>query len=138
MINWYGIKIIVFISLSLSLSVIASNEIFSLAGKQRLLIVASENNEDSLISAVNSFYIINRCHIHERNLRIITFVDNYHPQFSIPTFATNQSGIWLLGYDGHVAGYSKHQELLSTVLDLIDDMPIRKKEILESTSACNN
>ena len=44
----------------------------------------------------------------------------------------NKYGIWLIGYDGQVKGHSKDISLLKKIHHLIDKMPIRKKEMIDS------
>ena len=45
-------------------------------------------------------------------------------------------GIWLIGYDGNIKGYTKDNTLLFNLHNLIDDMSIRKKEMKELKTNC--
>ena len=38
----------------------------------------------------------------------------------------HKTGIWLIGYDGNIKGYTEDNTLLSNLHNLIDNIPIRK------------
>ena len=48
----------------------------------------------------------------------------------------HKTGIWLIGYDGNIKGYTEDNTLLSNLHDLIDNMPIRKNEMRRFKKTC--
>ena len=46
-------------------------------------------------------------------------------------------GIWLIGYDGQDKSHSTNISLLKEIHNIIDTMPIRKKEMTEQNEKCN-
>ena len=48
----------------------------------------------------------------------------------------DKTGIWLIGYDGNIKGYTEDNTLLSNLHNLIDNMPIRKNEMKKFSKIC--
>ena len=57
-------------------------------------------------------------------------------KFSLPQKYQNKYGIWLIGYDGENKSYSKNSDLLKVMHIIIDEMPIRKEEMLVKKTQC--
>ena len=55
----------------------------------------------------------------------------------IPDKYKNKYGIWLIGYDGKEKSYSNDTSLLKDIHNIIDTMPIRKREITQQIKKCN-
>ena len=49
----------------------------------------------------------------------------------------NKYGIWLIGYDGQDKSHSTDISLLKEIYNIIDKMPIRKREMSEQNKKCN-
>ena len=45
--------------------------------------------------------------------------------------------MWLIGYDGQIKSYSSDISLLKEIYNIIDKMPLRKKEKLEQKIKCD-
>ena len=52
------------------------------------------------------------------------------------SYFKGKTGIWLIGYDGNIKGYTEDATLLSNLHYLIDNMPIRKEEMKEFKKNC--
>ena len=52
------------------------------------------------------------------------------------SYFKDKTGIWLIGYDGNIKGYSEDNTLLSNLHNLIDNMPIRKEEMKNLKKNC--
>ncbi len=88
------------------------------------------------LETIDNFKSNNMCQLNDRKVRIITFIENTNPNYRAPSFMLNNTGMWLIGYDGEVKSYSTDNSLLFRILDLIDQMPIRKAELSKSPSVC--
>ena len=102
--------------------------------KKRILLVISENNNNSLIREVDNFFLDKRCDNSERNLRVLKVFLNQDN--ALITKYEKLKGIFLIGYDGAVKAHSKDSSLLLNLYNTIDNMPIRKKEIKNFKSIC--
>ena len=45
--------------------------------------------------------------------------------------------MWLIGYVGQIKSYSSDISLLKEIYNIVDKMPLRKKEILEQKIKCD-
>ena len=61
--------------------------------------------------------------------------DNYH-NIKSTSYFKDKTGIWLIGYDGNIKGYTMDNTLLSNLHNLIDNMPIRKDEMKKFKKNC--
>ena len=52
------------------------------------------------------------------------------------SYFKDKKGIWLIGYDGNIKGYTEDNALLLNLHNLIDNMTIRKEEIRELKINC--
>ena len=60
--------------------------------------------------------------------------NNYHIKST--SYFKNKTGIWLIGYDGNIKGYTEDNNLILNLHHLIDNMPIRKEEMKELKKKC--
>ena len=102
--------------------------------KKRILLVISENNNNSLISEVDNFFLDKRCDNSKRNLKVLKVF--FNQDNVVITKYEKVKGIFLIGYDGTVKAHSKDSSLLLNLYNTIDNMPIRKKEIKNFKSIC--
>ena len=77
-----------------------------------------------------------KCKNDERNLELLKIKkkNNYHIKST--SYFKDKTGIWLIGYDGTIKGYSEDDTLLSNLYNLIDSMPIRKNEMKNLNKNC--
>ena len=108
----------------------------SLKWEKRVLIASLRNSDSHLLAELNKFRRINQCELNDRNIQIIIYNNYSNTEFSTPKFINKKQGLWLVGYDGTVKGYSDDQKLLTDLFVIIDQMPIRKNEIEKSKSSC--
>ena len=52
------------------------------------------------------------------------------------SYFKDKTGIWLIGYDGNIKGYTEDNTLLSNLHNFIDNMPIRKDEMKKFKKNC--
>ena len=45
--------------------------------------------------------------------------------------------MWLLGYDGNVKAHSEDNQLLHNLFEIIDTMPMRKREMKSDPRNCS-
>ena len=104
--------------------------------KKRILLLIDKEEVTVLVNEVNKFFITHKCKNDERNLELIKFKkrnDNYKKRKS---YFKDKTGIWLIGYDGNIKGYTEDNTLLLNLHNLIDNMPIRKEEMKELKKNC--
>ena len=92
---------------------------------------------DQEISAVlNSF--LNQVIIKndERNLKLLKIKKENGYHIKRTSNFIHKTGIWLIGYDGNIKGYTEDNTLLSNLHNLIDNMPIRKNEMKKFSKIC--
>ena len=71
------------------------------------------------------------------NMQIL-FEKGLNSIYKLSPSLRNKRGVWLVGYDGFVKDYSENMDLLERIMRVVDEMPIRKKEIKNKTSICDN
>ena len=105
------------------------NKLKNYKWKKRILLLITKEDDNVLVNEVNKFFITHKCKNYKRNLELIKFKkgNNYHKK-GISSFK-DKTGIWLIGYDGHIKEYTEDNTLLSNLHKLIDNMPIRKDEM---------
>jgi len=108
---------------------IMAKQISELNWKKRLLLISYQNDGDQIFIKTTKFISDNRCEIEDRNLQIVFFEKFKNKDYIIPKFIKNKNGIWLIGYDGNVKGYSIDDSILPRLFNLIDSMPIRQNEM---------
>ena len=112
------------------------NKLENYKWKKRILLLITKEDDNVLVNEVNKFFITHKCENDERNLELIIFKkgNSYHKNRT--NYFKNKTGIWLIGYDGNIKGYTEDNALLLNLHNLIDNMPIRKEEIKELKKNC--
>ena len=104
--------------------------------KKRILLLISKEESNALTNAVDKFFINQKCKNDERNLELLKIKkDDYYYIKNTNSFK-DKTGIWLIGYDGNIKGYSEDYTLLSNLHHLIDNMSIRKDEMKNFKKNC--
>ena len=104
--------------------------------KKRILLLISKEESNALTNAVDKFFINQKCKNDERNLELLKIKkDDYYHIKNTNSFK-DKTGIWLIGYDGNIKGYSEDYTLLSNLHHLIDNMSIRKDEMKNFKKNC--
>ena len=104
--------------------------------EKRVILLIADQKDTELINDVNSFFNIKTCENNDRNLVLYKIIGKDIYNYKIPLQYQNKRGVWLIGYDGNDKLFSKDSSLLNNVYDIIDDMPMRKREILNNKSKC--
>ena len=123
--------ILFFITLSLKLPAM---ELSNLEWTKRFVVISVINENDKLYKITNIFFKDNECKINDRDIQLIVFKNFKNKHFKKPEFIKNNYGIWLIGYDGAIKDFSDNESILFRIFNLIDTMPIRKKQILKNKS----
>ena len=112
------------------------NKLENYKWKKRILLLITKEEDTVLVNEVNKFFMTHKCKNDERNLELIKLkkANNYHKK--IVYYFKDKTGIWLIGYDGNIKGYTEDNALLLNLHNLIDNMPIRKEEIRELKTNC--
>ena len=107
-----------------------AKQISELNWKKRLLIVSYKNEGEKIFNQSKKFISDNKCQIEDRNLEILFFKNFKNKDYSMPDFIENKYGVWLIGYDGNIKDYTENDKIYLGLFDLIDSMPMRKKEMI--------
>ena len=107
-------------------------QIQSFSSNKRIVLFITKGKYIHFINEVDNFFKKYRCENEIRNLEFIKIVGDEVKDYIIPDKYKNKYGIWLIGYDGQVKGHSIDISLLKKIHDLIDKMPIRKREMIDS------
>ena len=112
------------------------NKLENYKWKKRILLLITKEEDTVLVNEVNNFFMTHKCKNDERNLELIKLKkgNDYHKK--IADYFKDKNGIWLIGYDGNIKGYTEDNALLLNLHNLIDNMPIRKEEIREIKTNC--
>ena len=109
----------------------------SLSWKKRIVLFITKAKYVHFINETDEFFKINNCKNEARNLKYIRIVGDEINKYIIPDRYMNKYGIWLIGYDGQDKSHSTDISLLKEIHNIIDTMPIRKKEMTEQNEKCN-
>ena len=109
----------------------------SLSWKKRIVLFITKAKYVHFINETDEFFIRNNCKNEARNLKYIRIVGDEINKYIIPDRYMNKYGIWLIGYDGQDKSHSTDISLLKEIHNIIDIMPIRKKEMTEKNEKCN-
>ncbi len=109
-----------------------NKKIQSFSWNKRIVLFITKGKYIHFINEVDDFFKKYRCENEIRNLEYIKIVGNEVSNYIFPDKYKNKYGIWLIGYDGQVKGHSSDISLLKKIHHLIDKMPIRKKEMIDS------
>ena len=132
--------IISFISISMSYAsekIILEDYINSFAWEKRIVLFISKSKYIYFINETDSFFKKNKCENDNRNLKYIRIVGDEVKKYNISEKFKNKYGMWLIGYDGQIKSYSSDISLLKEIYNVVDKMPLRKKEILEQKIKCD-
>ena len=109
----------------------------SLSWKKRIVLFITKAKYVHFINETDEFFKRNNCKNEARNLKYIRIVGDEINKYIIPDRYMNKYGIWLIGYDGQDKSHSTDISLLEEIHNIIDTMPIRKKEITKQHEQCN-
>ena len=132
--------LISFMSISMSYAsekIVLKDYINSFAWEKRIVLFISKSKYVYFINETDNFFIKNKCENDNRNLKYIRIVGDEVKKYNISEKFKNKYGMWLIGYDGQVKSYSSDISLLKEIYNIIDKMPLRKKEKLEQKIKCN-
>ena len=107
-------------------------QIQSHSWNKRIVLFITKGKYIHFINEVDDFFKKYKCENEIRNLEYIKIVGDEVSNYIFPDKYKNKYGIWLIGYDGQVKGHSTDISLLKKIHHLIDKMPIRKKEMIDS------
>ena len=108
-------------------------QIQSFSWNKRIVLFITKRKYIHFINEVDDFFTKYRCKNELRNLEYLRIVGDEVSKYIFPDKYKNKYGIWLIGYDGQVKAHSTDISLLKKIHNLIDKMPIRKKEMIESS-----
>ena len=117
--------------------IILEDYINSFAWEKRIVLFISKSKYVYFINETDNFFKLNKCENDSRNLHYIRIVGDEVKKYNISEKFKNKYGMWLIGYDGQIKSYSSDISLLKEIYNIIDKMPLRKKEILEQKIKCN-
>ena len=129
-----------FMSISMSYAsekIILEDYINSFAWEKRIVLFISKSKYVYFINETDNFFKKNKCENNNRNLKYIRIVGDEVKKYNISEKFKNKYGMWLIGYDGQVKSYSSDISLLKEIYNIVDKMPLRKKEILEQKIKCD-
>ena len=116
---------------------ILEDYINSFAWKKRIVLFISKSKYVYFINETDNFFKKNKCENENRNLKYIRIVGDEVKKYNISEKFKNKYGMWLIGYDGQIKSYSSDISLLKEIYNIVDKMPLRKKEILEQKIKCD-
>ena len=129
-----------FITISMSYAsekIILEDYINSFAWEKRIVLFISKSKYVYFINETDNFFKKNKCENDNRNLKYIRIVGDEVKKYNISEKFKNKYGMWLIGYDGQIKSYSSDISLLKEIYNIVDKMPLRKKEILEQKIKCD-
>ena len=129
-----------FMSISMSYAsekIILEDYINSFAWEKRIVLFISKSKYIYFINETDNFFKLNKCENDSRNLKYIRIVGDEVKKYNISEKFKNKYGMWLIVYDGQIKSYSSDISLLKEIYNIVDKMPLRKKEILEQKIKCN-
>ena len=129
-----------FMSISMSYAsekIILEDYINSFAWEKRIVLFISKSKYVYFINETDNFFKKNKCENDNRNLKYIRIVGDEVKKYNISEKFNNKYGMWLIGYDGQIKSYSSDISLLKEIYNIVDKMPLRKKEILDQKIKCD-
>ena len=102
---------------------------------KRLLVINLKSKDKEKLNYINNWLFANKCKIEDRNINIVFFKDFINKKYKKPPFLKD-FGFWLIGYDGEVKSFSLEEKFIYEIFYLIDQMPIRKQEMLMYKKKC--
>ena len=107
-------------------------QIQSFSWNKRIVLFITKAKYVHFINEVDNYFKKYSCENKIRNLKYIRIVGGKVNEYIFPDKYKDKYGIWLIGYDGQVKGHSTDISLLKKIHYLIDKMPLRKKEMIDS------
>ncbi len=107
------------------------------AWEKRIVLFISKSKYIYFINETDNFFKKNKYENDNRNLKYIRIVGDEVKKYNISEKFKNKYGMWLIGYDGQIKSYSSDISLLREIYNIVDKMPLRKKEILEQKIKCD-
>ena len=107
--------------------------ISSFSWKKRIVLFITKGKYVHFINETDDFFKKNKCENKDRNLKYIRIVGNEVNKYVFPDKYKNKYGIWLIGYDSQDKAHSTDISLLKEIHNLIDKMPVRKKEMSDNS-----
>ena len=107
-------------------------KIQSFSWNKRIVLFVTKGKYIHFINEVDDFFKKYKCENEMRNLVYLKIVGDEINDYIFSNKYKNKYGVWLIGYDGKIKGYSTDISLLKKIHHLIDKMPIRKKEMIDS------
>ena len=104
--------------------------------KKRILLLITKEEDTVLINEVDKFFINQKCKNDEINLELLKIKKENSYNIKRTSYFKDKTGIWLIGYDGNIKGYTDDNTLLSNLHNFIDTMPIRKDEMRKFKKNC--
>ena len=117
--------------------IILEDYINSFAWEKRIVLFISKSKYVYFINETDNFFKKNKCENDNRKLKYIRIVGDEVKKYNISEKFKNKYGMWLIGYDGQIKSYSSDISLLKEIYNIVDKMPLRKKEILEQKIKCD-
>lgn len=117
--------------------IILEDYINSFAWEKRIVLFISKSKYVYFINETDNFFKKNKCENDNRNLKYIRIVGDEVKKYNISEKFKNKYGMWLIGYDGQIKSYSSDISLLKEIYNIVDKMPLRKKEKLEQKIKCD-
>ena len=112
------------------------NTIENYKWKKRILLLIIKEKGTVLDNEVNKFFITQKCKNDERNLKLLKIKKDNGYYIKRTSYFKGKTGIWLIGYDGNIKGYTEDATLLSNLHNLIDNISIRKDEMKNLKKHC--
>ena len=109
----------------------------SFSWEKRIVLFISKKKYVHFINETDNFFKNNSCENNARNLNYIRIVGDEVKKYNFPDKYKNKYGIWLIGYDGQDKSHSTDISLLKEIYNIIDKMPLRKREMTEQNKKCN-
>ena len=103
---------------------VLQNKLENYKWKKRILLLITKEEDTILINEVDKFFINQKCKNDERNLVLLKIKKDNNYYIKSTSYFKDKTGIWLIGYDGNIKGYTKDNTLLFNLHNLIDDMSI--------------
>ena len=107
-------------------------QIQSFSWNKRVVLFITKGKYIHFINEVDDFFKKYKCENEIRNLEYVKIVGDEVSNYIFPDKYKNKYGIWLIGYDSQIKGHSTDISLLKKIHYLIDKMPKRKIEMINS------
>ena len=105
--------------------------------EKRLVLLIAKDKDINLVRGVESFFKERACQNKNRDLELYKIIGNEITKYNVPSRYEGRTGIWLIGLDGSEKAYSNDLSVLDQLYEIIDEMPIRKNEMLQQTARCD-